>query len=700
VPADSSISRSREIAKIVLVAAVYFVSGLAGLSVPFTSFNVSPVWPPAGVTLAALLILGPRVWPGILLGAFLVNYLTSISPVASLGIATGSTAGMLAAAFLLKRSGFNVSLPRLRDVLKFCCLGAVLPTMIAATFGVGSLFLTGSQPWSSFGIAWLVWWVGDTMGVLILAPVILSLYSLGLRRLLKLEMLALLVLTAATCLFIFDTNLLFRIAEGVIALVVFPFVVWGAIRFGIRGAALASLAVATVSVAETAANSGPFVTFSALRNSMLLQLFLAVTTVTGLVLAAVTTELQSAQDALQREKRLVRERDVAERERDRLYTDLETERALLQAVLRHMPAGVIIADALSGKVVLGNPVADEIFPATPSISSLLELAFHADGTAYQSAELPLERSIRSGEVIAREEVRVRRGDGAWSFLEISSAPVRNLSGEIVAGVLLFNDVSKRKRAEAALRESERLAAAGRMAAAIAHEINNPLEALTNLLYLVGRDTSLGVRARELTGMAEQEVARVGHVARQTLAFYRENSTPGLLDITEILDGILSLYTPRIARRGVEVVRKYELQQGIVAIAGELRQVFSNLLVNALDAVPPGGRVIVHAFESRDWRNLGVRGVRVVIADNGPGIAQEISRKIFEPFFTTKGERGTGLGLWVAKGIISKHRGSITVATSTRPGRAGACFSVFLPGDGASAIESRTGMSQKTTAPSD
>ncbi len=686
VPAGSSVSRSAEIARTALVAGAYFLTGLAGLSVPFTSTNVSPVWPPAGVALSALLIFGPRVWPGIALGAFLVNYLTSISPLASLGIAFGSTASMLVSAYLLKRSRFSVSLPRLSDVLKLCALGAALPTMIAATCGVGSLFLTGAQPWSGFGRAWLVWWVGDSMGVLTVAPVIISLYSLGVRRLLKAEMLVLLLATAATCLLIFDTGLLFRITEGVIALVVLPLVLWGAIRFGIRGAALASLTIAVVSVLETAVNSGPFVTFSTLRNAMLLQLFLAVTSITGLVLAAVTTELQSTEDALRREKQLVIERDIAEQQRDRLYTDLETERALLQAVLRHMPAGVMIVDAHSGRSVLGNPVAGQVWPNSAPFLSLPDQAFHADGTAYQPQQWPLARSIRLGEVVAREEVRLKRDDGSWSFLEISSAPVRNASGEIVAGVLLFGDISDRKRAEAALRESERLAAAGRMAAAIAHEINNPLEALTNLLYLVARDNSLGVRAQELTAMAEQELARVGHVARQTLAFYRESSTPGLADVGEILDGILSLYAPRIARRGVKVIRRYEARQSILAVAGELRQVFSNLLVNALDATPPGGRIVVHAFESCDWRNLAVRGLRVVIADNGPGMALEIRQKIFEPFFTTKGERGTGLGLWVAKGIVSKHHGAISVATSTRPGRSGTCFNVFLPRDEADSAE--------------
>jgi signal transduction histidine kinase len=298
------------------------------------------------------------------------------------------------------------------------------------------------------------------------------------------------------------------------------------------------------------------------------------------------------------------------------------------------------------------------------------------------------RSVRTGEIVSREEAMFERADGTRGYLEVSSAPVRNAAGEIIAGAVLFQDISERKRAEESLRQSERLADAGRMAAAIAHEINNPLEAVTNLLYLLRHDDSLGSSARELVQMAEHELARVGQIARRTLGFYREHSAPELVDVAALLDSILNLYAPHIQAQGVRVNRRYDSQPSIFAISGELRQVFLNLVANALDAAGRGGCVTVHVFSSRNWEHPERRGARIMIGDSGPGIAADVRGKMFEPFFTTKGDRGTGLGLWVVKGIITKHQGAIRVSTSTRPGRTGTCFSVFLPKEGIAPLSSR------------
>jgi two-component system CheB/CheR fusion protein len=251
--------------------------------------------------------------------------------------------------------------------------------------------------------------------------------------------------------------------------------------------------------------------------------------------------------------------------------------------------------------------------------------------------------------------------------------VRQLRGLIV-------DVTDRRQAEAALRTSERLAATGRLAASIAHEINNPMAAVTNLIYLIQNSPGLDDSVREYTRLAQEELSRMAHITKQMLGFYRESAKPVPVQITELLDSVFDLYGRRIRNSGAVIEKQYRPVPPIQIYPGEMRQVFSNLLLNALDAVGEAGRVRIHVYRSCDWRDPRRTGVRVVIADNGPGIPSELCQRIFEPFFTTKGQKGTGLGLWVSQGIIQKHQGSIRMHSGRQPGRSGTCFSIFLPGE--------------------
>lgn len=237
------------------------------------------------------------------------------------------------------------------------------------------------------------------------------------------------------------------------------------------------------------------------------------------------------------------------------------------------------------------------------------------------------------------------------------------------------DITDRKRAEEALVRNEKLATLGRLAASIAHEINNPLEATTNLLYLVRTMQSLPEDARGYLILAEAELNRVAHITRQSLGFYRESSQPLETSIPELLDASIDLLRGKIIKKDAHIERQWDGDLRVRAVSGELRQVFSNLLSNGLDAIAPGGTITIRA-----GRHTGAHGpmVRVTFADSGCGIPPEKRDSIFNPFFTTKGDLGNGLGLWVTAQIVEKHRGWIRMRSRTDPPRNGTTFTVALP----------------------
>jgi signal transduction histidine kinase len=228
-----------------------------------------------------------------------------------------------------------------------------------------------------------------------------------------------------------------------------------------------------------------------------------------------------------------------------------------------------------------------------------------------------------------------------------------------------------RRAEEALRRSEKLAIAGRLAASIAHEINNPLEAVTNLHYLMSTTASFD-DMRTYLAMAQDELARVVEISKQTLKFHRESSSPAMVNLAEILHSVLALYAARLRSAGVEVVTEIQTPCEVDGFAGELRQLFANLVGNALDAMRSGGRLRIRVRAAR--RPSGA-AICVTVADTGSGIAASVRRQLFEPFVSTKGNTGTGLGLWVAAEVVRHHRGAIRLKSRER---AGTVFSVFLP----------------------
>jgi PAS domain S-box-containing protein len=289
----------------------------------------------------------------------------------------------------------------------------------------------------------------------------------------------------------------------------------------------------------------------------------------------------------------------------------------------------------------------------------------------------MQRSFDTGE-IWEETFPLRGKDGEYRWFLSRAVPIRDAGGEILRWFGTNTDVTEQRLSQERLRRTENLAAAGQLAASTAHEINNPLSSVTNALYLLEHNPELDASAHELAAMASGELARVARIVKQSLSYYRAGSIARDIDISELTRDSIAIFQPKFEKAGIELTSDLRRGPSVSGFAGELRQVIDNLLVNALEAMPKGGRLRVSVRESNNWLNGRLVGARLTIADSGCGIPREIRQRIFEPFFTTKAEKGTGLGMWVLQSILSKHEGTINVRSSDEEGHSGTVVSVFLP----------------------
>ena len=271
------------------------------------------------------------------------------------------------------------------------------------------------------------------------------------------------------------------------------------------------------------------------------------------------------------------------------------------------------------------------------------------------------------------EFRVRWPNGEVRWLEARGTPLWS-NRNLWRGATI--DITQRKHAEEALLRSEKLAVAGRLATSIAHEINNPLEAVTNLCFLARNAPGLNDSKLYLE-MAERELSRIAQFTSQTLRFHRQQTSAAEVDMAELVRSVLETYEDRLARRNIDVRVDTRRVRPLLCYAGEVRQALASVVMNASDAMPHGGVMRVRVRAGTDWRT-GATAVRITVSDTGHGMSPEIQRRIFEPFFTTRGEVGTGLGLWVTSGIVEKHNGSVRVRSSSGTGASGTTFQILLP----------------------
>jgi PAS domain S-box-containing protein len=333
----------------------------------------------------------------------------------------------------------------------------------------------------------------------------------------------------------------------------------------------------------------------------------------------------------------------------------------------------IIGKDLNGIVTSWNRGAEAIFGYTAN-EMIGQSILKVIPPELQDDESRILQTIARGERIQHFETIRLTADGRRIDVSLTISPIRDGTGRIVGAAKIARDISKHKESDRVLRTAERLASVGRLAATVAHEINNPLEAITNLVYLA-KSAAIRDDVREFLRGAEEELERVAQLTKQTLGFYRETTGIAPVNIGAAVESLMVAFSPRAKNKGITIRRELRTDTDIEAVPREIRQLIGNLVSNSIDAVGSGGqiRIRVSAISHADRK-----GVRLTVCDDGPGIPEKDRPHLFEPFFTTKRDVGTGLGLWVCKSIVQKHEGSIRFRSSTESGRSGTIFSIFLP----------------------
>jgi len=369
---------------------------------------------------------------------------------------------------------------------------------------------------------------------------------------------------------------------------------------------------------------------------------------------------------------IIREMD----EREKHAAEIRQREEWFRVTLGSIGDAVIATDE-HGTVIFINPVAEELtgIRLRQAQGQPIHKVFPIFNEQTRNpVDNPVAKVLELGRVMGlANHTILQHTDGHMIPIEDSAAPIFDDARKLRGVVMVFRDVTGEKQAQEVLRKAEKLAAAGRLAATVAHEINNPLEAVCNLIYIVKNTNNLPEDAVNYLNMAEQELERVSHITRQTLGFYRDSSEAGPVVLNDVLESVLRLYENKLKSKSIAVEIEPSACPPVHALQGEIKQLIANLVSNAADAVAPGGKIRISMAPVQQGN-----GVEVTIADNGPGVPEKNRAHIFEPFFTTKEDVGTGLGLWVSKEIAERHGGKIELSSDHHSDLGGAVFVVFLP----------------------
>jgi len=669
------------IARITLLALVYFAAAKLGLSLAALHSNVTPIWPPTGIAIAALLIFGRRVWPGIFLGALAVNVLTDIPVGSAFGIAVGNTLEAVVAVWLLQRvARWRNSLDSVADVMRFVGCAAILAPMVSATIGNLSLRLGGAAEWATFWPFWLTWWIGDGFGALIVAPFILSWRWPGeLKAEHGVEIAVLLILHLSVVMIVFGGWFPGPVKTYPLAYLSLPFLLWAALKFDLRIVTSAIVLMASVAVWGAKHGYGPWVLASPNVALILLITFVGTSSLMTLVVSAVTSE-----------------RRKAEADKSKLGSELELQRRRIEQLVAHVPG--VVWEAWAKPDVAGQRI-DFVSSHVEKLLGYSQEEWLSTPNFWLTIVHPKDKERAAREAAAIFEsgkggtsrFRWLRKDGSTVWVEAQSVVVCDESGpvgmrgvtmnitaavqaEIERAELLDRESQAREEAEEASRLKEEFLAT------VSHELRTPLNAVVGWSRLVRS----GQLDKEGMAHALEVIERNASAQRQIIE--------DLLDVSRIVTGKLRINTQRVdlllvIHAAIDAVRPaaeakeidlrmhFEAPDAIVkADVERLQQILWNLLANAVKFTPQRGSVDVYL---RQHGSLA----EIRIEDSGPGIPADFLPRIFERFTqadssSTRKHGGLGLGLAIVRHLVELHGG--TVWAGNREGNGGAVLVVSLP----------------------
>ncbi len=668
------------IAQIPLLALVYFAAAKLGLSLAAVHSNVTPVWPPTGIAIAALLIFGRRVWPGVFLGALATNVLTDIPAASAIGIAIGNTLEAVVAFWLLQRVRWRNSLDSVADVMRFVGCAAILAPMVSATIGILSLYLGGAAQWSNFWSLWLTWWIGDGFGALIVTPFILSWRSpRDLNTGHGLEIAVLLVLHLLVALIVFGGWFPGPVKTYPLAYLCLPFLLWAALKFDMRLVTSAILLMAGVAVWGAKHGYGPWVQASPNVALILLITFVGTSSLMTLVVSAVTNE-----------------RREAEAEKSKLGSEIELHRRRIEELVAHVPGVVWEAwgkpDAASQRIDFVSSHVEKMLGysqhewlSTPNF--WLSIVHPEDRERAAREASAIFASSKGG--TSRFRWLHKNGREVWVEAqsvvfcdETGPVGMRGVTMDITGAVqaeieraeLLQRESHAREQAEEASRLKEEFLAT------VSHELRTPLNAVVGWSRLVRsgqldkEGTSHALEVIERNASAQRQIIEdLLDVSRIITGKLRINTQP--VDLLLVIHAAIDAVRPAAEAKEIDLRTHFEAPDAIVrADVERLQQILWNLLANAVKFTPQLGTVDIH---------LRQRGslAEISIEDSGPGIPLEFLPRIFDRFSqadgsSTRKHGGLGLGLAIVRHLVELHGG--TVSAGNRNENGGAVVTVSLP----------------------